>query len=344
MIESYRYRLNPNISQKELLNKHFGCVRKVYNMALDFKNKSFKEGKNISCYEIKTFLPNWKKEFEYLKEVNSLSLQQAILNLDNSFKKFFKKLGGFPKFKSKKNLNNCFTIPTNTNVNFAKGIVTVPKFLEGIKCNFHRKFEGTIKSSSIRKEANGDYFINITVETPDKEIQPFGNEVLGLDLGLKEFLIDSNSNKIENPRFLKTSLIRLKRLSKKHSKTKLESKNRDKKKLKLAKLHRKVANQRNDFLHKESFKIANDNQVGTVVIETLRVKNMIKNRALSRAIVDVSWSRFITFLDYKLFREVKPVEIMSDLENQAAVREAGSLVPTPLGLVEVVHECFSGNY
>jgi putative transposase len=143
------------------------------------------------------------------------------------------------------------------------------------------------------------------VETVDKEIQPFGDEVLGLDLGLKEFLIDSNGNKIANPRFLKTSLKRLKRLSKKHSKTKLESKNREKKKLKLAKLHRRVANQRNDFLHKESYKITNDNQVGTIVIETLKIKNMIKNRALSRSIADVSWSRFITFLEYKLFRQGK---------------------------------------
>jgi putative transposase len=90
MIESYRYRLNPTLTQKELFNKHFGCVRKVYNMALDFKQKSFKEGKNISCYEIKTFLPDWKKEFEYLKEVNSLSLQQAILNLDIAFQRYFK--------------------------------------------------------------------------------------------------------------------------------------------------------------------------------------------------------------------------------------------------------------
>jgi putative transposase len=302
MIESYKYRLNPNNSQKELLNKHFGCVRKVYNLALDFKKKSYEEGKNISCYEIKKFLPLWKKEFAYLKEINSLSLQQAILNLDKAFLRFFKKLGGFPKFKSKKNLNNCFAIPANTKVDFVNGLVKIPKFLEGIKCNFHRGFEGKVKSSSIRKEANGDYFINITVETKDKEIQPFGNEVLGLDLGLKDFLIDSNGKKTENPRFLKTSLKRLKRLSRQHSKSKIQSKNREKKKLKLAILHRRVANQRNDFLHKESFKIADDNQVGTVVVETLKVKNMIKNRTLSRAISDVSWSKFVTFLEYKLFR------------------------------------------
>src|SRR5436305_13753063 len=120
MVETYMNRINPTISQKELLNKHFGCVRKVYNMALDFKKKSYQEGKTISCYEIKTFLPAWKKEFEYLKEVNSLSLQQAILNLDIAYQRYFKKLGGFPKFKSKKNLNNCFAIPANTNVDFDK--------------------------------------------------------------------------------------------------------------------------------------------------------------------------------------------------------------------------------
>ena len=302
MIETYKYRLNPTPSQKELLTKHFGCVRKVYNMALDFKKKSYEEGKNISCYEIKKLLPAWKKELEYLKEINSLSLQQVILNLDGAFQRFFKKLGGFPKFKSKKNLNDCFTIPANTKVDFEKGLVIIPKFLKGIKCNFHRKFEGKIKSSSIRKEANGDFYINITVITVNEEIHHSGDEILGIDLGLKDFLIDSKGSKIQNPRFLNTSLKRLKRLSKRHSKSKVESKNREKKKLKLASLHRRVANQRNDFLHKESFKIANDNQVGTVVIETLKVKNMIKNRHLSRAISDVSWTKFVTFLEYKLFR------------------------------------------
>ena len=305
MIETFKYRLYPTLIQKELLNKHFGCVRKVYNMALDFKKKSHADGKKISCFEIKKFLPGWKKELPYLKEVNALSLQQAILNLDNAFQRFKKQLGGFPRFKSKKNNNDCFAIPANTNVDFEAGLVNIPKFKAGIKCNFHRTFEGKVKSSSIRKEPNGDYFINITVITPDKEIQPVGNEVLGIDLGLKDFLIDSNGGKVDNPRFLNTSLKRLKRLSRKHSRSKAQSKNRDKRKLKLAILHRRVANQRNDFLHKESFKIANDNQIGKVSVETLKVKNMIKNRNLSKAITDVSWSKFITFLDYKLTRRGK---------------------------------------
>ena len=140
------------------------------------------------------------------------------------------------------------------------------------------------------------------METVAKVIEPCGTEVLGIDLGLKEFLIDSNGNKGSNPRFLKTSLKRLKRLSRKHSKSKIDSNNRDKQKIKLANLHRRVANQRNDFLHKESFKIANDNQVSTIVVETLKIKNMVKNRCLSRAISDVSWGKFINYLEYKLYR------------------------------------------
>ena len=302
MIETYKYRLSPTLMQKELLSKHFGCVRKVYNLALAFKQQSYKEGLNISCYEIKKLLPMWKEEFPYLKEVNSLALQQAVLNLDKAYKNFFKKISKFPKFKSKKKLNNSFNIPANTKVDFAKGLVIIPKFLEGIKCNFHRNFEGKIKSSSIRKEANNDYYINITVETVAKVIELCGTEVLGIDLGLKEFLINSRGNKVSNPRFLKTSLKRLKRLSRKHSKSKIDSNNRDKQKIKLANLHRRVANQRNDFLHKESFKIANDNQVSTIVVETLKIKNMVKNRCLSRAISDVSWGKFINYLEYKLYR------------------------------------------
>lgn len=305
MIETYKYRLKPTLIQKELLNKHFGCVRKVYNMALDFKIKSYQEGKNISCYEIKKLLPVWKQELVYLKEVNSLSLQQAVLNLGKAFDKFYKKLSRFPRFKSKKNFNDCFAIPANTKVDFDKGTVTIPKFKEGIKCIFHRSFEGTVSSSSVRREANGDYYINITVNTEDKVITPVSDEVLGIDLGLKDFLADSDGEKIDNPRFLNTSLKRLKRLSRKHSRSKLHSKNREKRKLKLAGLHRRVANQRNDFLHKESFKIANDNQVGAVAVETLKVKNMIKNRHLSKAITDVSWSKFVSYLEYKLIRRAK---------------------------------------
>lgn len=309
MIKAYKYRILPTEEQEVFLEKHFGCVRKMYNLALDLKQKSYKEGVKISCYDIKKLIPVWKEEFEYLKEVNSSSLQQSILNLDNAFKRFYKKQGGYPKFKSKHNSKNSFSIPSNTKVDVEKKLVKIPKFLEGIKCVFHRSIpeKSVIKSSTISKESNA-YYISINVEIPEKaivEMKTTEETTLGIDLGIKDFLIDSNGNKESNPKFLKTSLPRLKRLQKKLSKSKALSKNRIKRKIKVAKLHKKVANQRRDFLHKISHKIANDNQVGTVVLESLVIKNMVRNHFLSKAIVDVSWGRFIQYLAYKLYDKGK---------------------------------------
>lgn len=309
MIKAYKYRILPTKEQEVLLERHFGCVRKMYNLALDLKEKSYKEGRKISCYDIKKLIPIWKEEFEYLKEVNSLSLQQAILNLDNAYKRFYKKQGGYPKFKSKHNSKNSFSIPANTRIDVEEKLVIIPKFLKGIKCIFHRSIpeKAVIKGSTISKESNA-YYISINIEIVENAIvaiKTTEESTLGIDLGIKDFIIDSNGDKVNNPKFLKTSLPRLQRLQRKLSKSKTMSKNRVKRKIKLGKLHKKVANQRRDFLHKISHKIANDNQVSIVVIESLVIKNMVKNHCLSKAIVDVSWGSFIQYLAYKLYDKGK---------------------------------------
>jgi putative transposase len=365
MLKAFKYKLTPTLSQIDLLNQHFGSVRLVYNMALAYKKSQYKDcGISVSIYEVKKLLPVWKKTegLDFLKEVNSLSLQQSILNLDKSYQRFFKKQGGFPKFKSKKTSKPSFTIPQNTEVNFESGLVTIPKFKSGIKCNFHRHFNGDIKSSTISQLPNGKYEISILVNTRDEqgneleypkplEINTIAeNQVVGIDLGLKDFLITSDNAKVGNPIFLRRSLKRLQRMSKRHSKrTKIAtkvfeysidntninnsnnpptpiltktgkhkyhldlSKNSKKSQRRLTLLHYKVSCQRKDFLHQQSKRLAygttsingvsipnSYSSFNCFAVETLRVKNMQKNRKLSRAISDVSWSSFITMLEYKL--------------------------------------------
>jgi putative transposase len=232
MLRAFKYKLKPTPDQIDLLNQHFGSVRLVFNMSLAYKKDKFKEnGSSISIYEIKKLLPEWKKseELSFLSNVNSLSLQQSILNLDKAYQRFFKKQGGFPKFKSKKRGKQSFTVPQNTIVDFENKTISIPKFKKGIKCVFHRQFHGDIKSSTISQLPCGKYEISILVDTRDEttnevmqipepiEINTITeNQVVGIDLGLKEFLITSEKQKVNNPIFLRRSLRRLKRLQRIH--------------------------------------------------------------------------------------------------------------------------------
>lgn len=300
---AYKYRLYPNKQQEVLLAKHFGCCRFIYNYALDKKVRAYQTDKtNLSRFDIQADLPNMKKSEEYcwLKDVNSLSLQASLANLDSAYTKFFREHKGFPRFKSKKDGKQSFSIPQNTRVDFENGRIFIPKFKGGIKTKFHRTFEGIVKSSTISRTATGKYFVSILVEVnePDVPMKPIcENKTVGIDLGIKTFAVLSDGTEIPNPKHLKQSLDKVKKLQRSLSHKNKGSKNRDKARRKLALAHEKVTNRRNDFLHKVTSYLVNN--YDTICLEDLNVKGMVKNHQLAQALEDISIGTFNTLLEYK---------------------------------------------
>ena len=215
---AYKYRLYPNEEQKVLIAKHLGSCRFIYNYALDKKVRAYQTDKtNLSRFDIQADLPKMKKSEEYcwLKEVNSLSLQASLANLDSAYTKFFREHKGFPRFKSKKDGKQSFSIPQNTRVDFENCRIFIPKFKGGIKTKFHRTFEGIVKSSTISRTATGKYFVSILVEVnePDVPMKPIcENKTVGIDLGIKTFAVLSDGTEIPNPKHLKQSLDKVKKL------------------------------------------------------------------------------------------------------------------------------------
>lgn len=296
MFKAYKYRLYPTNSQKELIAKHIGSARFVYNLALETKNTTYLGSKhNFSPFDLVKQLPELKKECEWLKEVNSQTLQQAIINMDVAFKNFFKG-GGFPKYKSKHRGNQSYPIPQNVIVDLENSELIIPKFKKkGIKINLHREIKGIIKSATISVTPTGKYFVSILAETKKelpKKAKIDEKSTIGIDLGIKDFAITSSGEVFDNPKHLREAMDKLKFIQRKYSKHKSK---RTKKQLAL--LHEKVANKRKDHLHKVSIKLVRENQ--TIALETLAVKNMVKNHCLAQAISDVSWSTFVSMLEYK---------------------------------------------
>jgi putative transposase len=250
MIKSYKYRITPSRAQQELINKHIGSCRFVYNLALETKQTAYVGNKvNLDCFDLIKQLPDLKKECVWLKEINSQSLQQSITHLDNAFTKFFKGQADFPNFK-KKNANQTFNIPQNVIVNFNDNKLIIPKFKSGIKIILHRTFKGTIRQATISKTPTDKYFVSILVE--NNAVNPIKSDItinntIGIDLGIKSFLVTSEGDKYNNPKFFKKSESKLKYIQSKHSKYKGK-----RTRYKLAKLHETITNQRKDYLNKIS--------------------------------------------------------------------------------------------
>lgn len=303
--KAYKFRIYPNKEEEILIHKHFGCTRFIYNWALNLKNETYqKEKKNLGRFTIQAEIPKMKKvdEYKWLKEVNSLSLQASLQHLDVAYTNFFRNKKGFPKFKSKHDNHKSFEVPANTIVDYKNKRISIPKFKQGIKARIHRTIpkKGVIKTSTVSINPSGQYFISILVEEPIKEKKykkPTMKNSVGIDLGIKDFATLSDGTKIENPKYLKNNLKKLKKEQRKLSKKVKGSNNRNKQRLKVARLHNKITNMRNDFLHKLTTKLVSENQA--ICLEDLNVKGMIKNHNLAQAISDVSWSKFNTLLEYK---------------------------------------------
>jgi len=289
---AYKYRIYPNNEQKEYFAKCFGCVRFFYNKSLSDMNEIYKS-KGI----YKNITPaSYKEDYSFLKEVDSLALSNAQLNRNTAFKSFFSHKSSFPKFKSKRN-DQSYTTNNQGSVKFSTNdrYITIPK-CKRIRIKKHRHFIGTIKSITVSRTTDNKYYISLLVEEETESIKLMDNAI-GLDLGIKDLIVDSNGSKYKNHKYLSKSQKKLAKEQRKLSKMVKGSSNRNKQRIKVARIHRHINNQRNDYLHKLSKKIIDENQI--ICIEDLKVKDMMSDSKLARNISDVSWSKLVAMLIYK---------------------------------------------
>ena len=302
MEKSFKYRIYPNKKQKELIHKTFGCCRFVYNYYLDKRIKMYEnEKKCMRFYACSKDLTKLKNELIWLKEPDKCSLQNSLKDLDYAYEKFFKKQSEYPKFKTKKThrfsyRTNFMSTSNGGNIKYLGKCIQLPK-LGYVKTKNKLVPQGKILSATISLEPSGKYYVSICCTDVKIEKLPKTNKNVGIDLGLKEFCATSDNEIIQNPKYLKKSLDKLAKLQRELSRKQSGSSNRNKARIKVARLYEHIANQRKDFLQKLSTEIITNYDI--ICLEDLQVKNMLKNPKQARSIQDVSWSEFVRQLKYK---------------------------------------------
>jgi len=294
--KTFKYRLYPTKEQEVLLDRHFGARRFIFNHFLDKSKTAYLESKkSLSYYDNAKSLTEMKHDegFEWMKEINSQSLQASLRDLDAAYSRFFSKQGKFPRFKSRHDRQS-FRVPQN--VYYSEGKLDIPKFKEPIKVAEDRPLSGTILFATISKSAAGKYFVTITCET-EHIAMPKADGKVGVDLGLKDLAVLSNGKRYENIRTTKKHERRLAYEQRQLSKKVKGSASRGRQKIKVAKVHEKITNSRTDHIHKITTAIVRENQ--TICVESLSVANMMKNHCLSKGIADVAWGELLRQLKYK---------------------------------------------